>query len=73
MVRVWVYFQFVWSIIYRVHYIYIWGSSSFNFLDTKREICPYTFKKMISLPLEISNELDEIKGGIHELLYQGFV
>ena len=42
-----------------------WGgggwSLSFNFLDTKKAICPYTFKNMISLPLEISNELDEIK------------
>ena len=73
MVRVWVYFQCVWSIIYKVHCIYIWGFSSFNFLDTKKEICPYTFKSMISLPLEISNELDEIKGRIHELLYKGFV
>ena len=49
------------------------GSSSFSFLDTKKEICPYTLKNMISLPLEISNELDEIKGRIHELLYKGFV
>ena len=61
-----------------VHYIqgplYLYmGSSSFNFLDTKKDICPYTFKSIISLPLEISNELDEIKGRIHELLYKGFV
>ena len=49
------------------------GSSSFNFLDTKKAICPCTFKNMISLSLEISNELDEIKGRIHELLCQGFV
>ena len=41
--------------------------------DTKKLMCPFTFKNMISLPLEISNELDEIKGGIHELLYRGFV
>ena len=49
------------------------GSSSFNFLDTKKPICPCTFKNMISLPLKISNELDEIKGRIHKLLYHGFV
>ena len=45
------------------------GSSSFNFLDTNKAICPCTFTNMISLPLEIFNELDEIKGRIHELLY----
>ena len=53
-------------------FIYGW-SSSFNFLDTKKAICPCTFKNMISFPLEISNELDEIKGRIHELLYKRFV
>ena len=61
-----------------VHYIqgplYLYmGSSSFNFIDTKKEICPYTFKNMIYLPSEISNEWDVIKGRIHELLYNGFL
>ena len=53
--------------------VFIYGVIMFNFLDTKKEICPFTLKNMISLPLEISNELDEIKGRIHELLYKGFV
>ena len=73
MVRVWSTFNLCGPL-YTGSTVFIYGgSSSFNFLDTKKEICPYTFKNMISLPLEISNELDEIKGRIHELLYKGFV
>ena len=53
-------------------YLYMGGPHRLIFLILKSN-CPCTFKNMISFPLEISNELDEIKGKIHELLYRGFV